>query len=137
LVTNRYSKYFRTGDLIIYGALLVIFVLGSLMAVGGLEGEGAVAVISQDGREIRRINLAKVEEPYELRVENQAGEYNIIRVEPGRIRVIEASCPDKVDVKQGWISSAHQSIVCLPNRLVIRIEADTPEAEDGIDGIAF
>ncbi|NLY51999.1 MAG: NusG domain II-containing protein [Firmicutes bacterium] len=131
------SRYFKPGDLIIYGALLVIFVTGTLIAAGGLGEEGAVAVITQDGREIRRINLGQVDESYEFRVENAEGQYNIIRVEPGRIRVTEASCPDKVDVKQGWISSAHQSIVCLPNRLVIRIEADAPEAEDGIDGIAF
>ena len=131
------SRYFRPGDLIIYGALLIIFVMGTLIAAGGLGEEGAVAVITQDGKEIRRIHLGQVDEPYEFQVENEEGDYNIIRVEPGRIRVIEASCPDKVDVKQGWISGAHQSIVCLPNRLVIRIEADAPDAQDGIDGIAF
>ncbi|NLJ69650.1 MAG: NusG domain II-containing protein [Firmicutes bacterium] len=131
------SRYFRPGDLIIYGALLLIFVMGTLIGAGELGQGGTAAVITQDGREIRRIDLEQVEEPYEFRVENADGQYNIIRVEPGRIRVTEASCPDKVDVKQGWISKANQSIVCLPNRLVIRIEAEGPWADGGIDGIAF
>ena len=46
----------------------------------------AVAVISQTAEKSARINLAKVEEPYELRVETKRSEYNI---HPGRARRIQ------------------------------------------------
>ena len=38
------------------------------------------------------------------------------------MRVIEADCPDQLDVKQGYISKVGEVIVCLPNRLVIEIK---------------
>jgi hypothetical protein len=131
------NRYFKPGDLIIYGALLLIFSLGAIIIAGEKHQASSLAVVTLDGREIHRINLDLVANPYELRVETNQGEYNLIRVEKGRIRVIEASCPDQIDVKQGWISNAHQSIICLPHRLVIRILKDDPEATTTIDGLAF
>ena len=107
------------------------------MVIGSKQISSTTAVVTLDGEEIHRINLGLVDEPYEFRVETTQGDYNIIRVENGRIRVVEASCPDKIDVKQGWISNANQSIVCLPNRLVIRIIQDKPETDSTIDGLAF
>lgn len=131
------NRYFKPGDLIIYGALLLIFSLGAIIIASEKHQTSSLAVVTLDGREIHRINLDLVANPYELRVETNQGEYNLIRVEKGRIRVIEASCPDQIDVKQGWISNAHQSIICLPHRLVIRILKDDPEATTTIDGLAF
>jgi hypothetical protein len=117
--------------------LVLIFALGTIMTTGGARPASVTAVVTLDGREIHRIDLQNVSEPYEFLVESDPDHYNLLRVEEGRIRVLEASCPDQIDVKQGWISRSHQSIICLPNRLVIRIlpGSDAPDSE--IDGIAF
>ncbi|NMB12621.1 MAG: NusG domain II-containing protein [Firmicutes bacterium] len=131
------SRYFRPGDLVIYGALLLIFSIGTMIIAGEKHQISPIAVVTLDGREIDRINLDLVTDPYEIRVETAQGGHNLIRVEKGRIRVIEASCPDQIDVRQGWISSANQSIICLPNRLVIRILKGEPETTTTIDGLAF
>lgn len=133
----RDSKYFLPGDIIIYMGLLLIFLLGSFAAMGRTNSGSPTAVVTQDGKSIHRVRLDAVTEPYEFRVEGSGGAYNIIQVEHGRIRVVEASCPDQIDVKQGWISQSHQSIVCLPNRLVIRILKAEHEPVGEIDGIAF
>ncbi len=50
------------------------------------------------------------------------GEYNDILVENGKIRIADASCPDKLCVNMGYISEPLMPITCLPNHLVIRIE---------------
>jgi hypothetical protein len=55
---------------------------------------------------------------------------NIIEVADGQIRVVDATCTNKDCVHQGPISRPGQTIVCLPNRLVIRIEG----SDDGDDG---
>ena len=49
--------------------------------------------------------------------------YSIMRilVEPGRIRVSQANCPDQVCVEMGAISDGTVPIVCLPHKLVIEI----------------
>ncbi len=61
----------------------------------------------------------------------------MIRVEPGRIAVTAADCPDKVCVDAGWRSDSASPIVCLPHRLVIRIEKDAAADPGGIpDAVA-
>lgn len=42
-------------------------------------------------------------------------------VSNGTVRVVDADCPDKICMKRGEISRAGESIVCLPNRVVVVI----------------
>lgn len=77
-----------------------------------------VAEIVSDGKVIDRIDLSKVDEPYEFEVRNSLG-CNTVRAEQGRIAVIEADCPDKVCVNQGYIEAGGLPIVCLPHKLTI------------------
>lgn len=90
---------------------------------------GTVANIYRDGVPVRSVDLSLVTEPYEFTLTDERGS-NVIRVEPGRISVADADCPDGICVKTGWISDSASPIVCLPHRLVIRIER-TAAAESG------
>jgi len=38
--------------------------------------------------------------------------------------MLEALCPNLQCVHQGWISKSYQSIVCLPNKMIVTIEGD-------------
>ena len=51
------------------------------------------------------------------------GGSNILVVKNGEAYLSYADCPDQVCVRTGRIRYAGQSIVCLPNRLVIKIVA--------------
>ena len=62
-----------------------------------------------------------MDKPFFFTVEGPAGLTNTILVEPGRIRVSEADCPDQICVHQGFISDGTTPIVCLPNKLIIQI----------------
>ena len=55
--------------------------------------------------------------------------YNLVEIGDERVRVIEADCPDKIDVKQGYISKIGETIVCLPNRMVIEIKGLDKDTE--------
>ena len=84
-------------------------------------GAGTVARVTVDGELVEEIDLSAVTDPYTFTVEGPGGFTNTILVEPGRVRVLEAGCPDQVCVNQGYISDGAVPIVCLPNRLVIEI----------------
>lgn len=114
-------------------ALLILLAGGSALylLLGGGQGGAATAVITSGEREIDEIDLNQADEPYTLRVETEAGGYNLIEVEHGRIRVAEADCPDQVCVRQGWIADGAVPIVCLPNQLIIQITE-----EGDVDGLA-
>lgn len=91
------------------------------------------AQIVQDGKIIRTIDLSSVKEPYEFEVKDEFGGNNTIRVERGRIAVVDADCPDKVCVNQGYIDNGAVPIVCLPHKLSITI-TDKKEEIDAVVG---
>lgn len=75
-----------------------------------------------NGEEVKQItfgNQSKKTYP----IKSKFGE-NILEVDKDKVRVIEASCPDKLDVKQGYIKNIGEIIVCVPNRLVIEIKSN-------------
>lgn len=94
---------------------------------------GVVAQIRQDGVLIRTVALT-VSEPYEFTVYDSSGGENRIRVEKGKIAVVEANCPDRVCVHQGFIGTSAVPIVCLPHRLVITVIGETEDAYDAVTG---
>ena len=59
--------------------------------------------------------------------------YNIVEIKDGKVSVIEASCKNQVCVKHSPVSRSGESIVCLPNRLVVRIDSGS-EGSDKNDG---
>lgn len=60
------------------------------------------------------------------------GGMNLLVIEDGAARIEEASCPDGVCVHTGRIRRNGQSIVCLPNQVVVEIVSDT-ENSSGVD----
>ena len=85
------------------------------------------AVITQDGKEVCRVDLSRVTESYTIPLEG-----NTILVEHGAISMQSATCPDKLCIKQGTLHSVGR-IVCLPNRVVIEMVSgeDAPDAKVG------
>lgn len=79
------------------------------------------AAIFLDGTCVKKIDLDSVNGSISFDVRG-AG-VNTIEAEHGRIRVVSADCPKKICVSQGWISSSALPIVCLPNKVVIKIQA--------------
>ncbi len=47
----------------------------------------------------------------------------VIEVKNNQIQVIEEKSPLHLCSKQGWIKETYETIVCLPNKVIIEIEA--------------
>lgn len=112
---------------VLIGAVLVVSGIAAA-AIYFWHGTGTVACVYQDGELLERINLDTVTAPYSFTVHWKDGGENTVTVERGRIRVSEADCPDRICVRTGWISDGVTPIVCLPNRLSIRIQSDDVDA---------
>ncbi len=69
-------------------------------------------------------------EDTEYRFENEAGDFNTIQVQEGRVQMKDANCPDKLCIHQGQISKNGETIVCLPHGLVIEIKGGENAAVD-------
>lgn len=58
--------------------------------------------------------------------------YNVLEIKDGKVDISKASCPDKVCVEHHKISKQNQSIVCLPNKVVVTIENGVESDVDSV-----
>ncbi len=116
-------------------AAVFLLVIAASIAVWFLHKSFAkppkTAQILQNGVVIRTVDLENVSEPYEFEVVSEDGGRNVVRVENSRIGVVDADCPDKICVRQGFITSGVLPIVCLPHKLSVVITD-----ESGVDAVA-
>lgn len=120
---NKNKKGFtlRKGDfIVIFFVLVLAGFIGTCFWINMRSVHGSVAVIYQNGERVKELSLDRQEE-YTV-----TGVYqNLVRIENGQVAVIESNCPGEDCVHRGWIQQAGQSIVCLPNRMEIRIEGES------------
>ena len=58
------------------------------------------------------------------------GDYtNTVRVEGGKIAIVQSTCPGSDCVHSGWMDTAGQAIVCLPNKVIVRIEGGASQVD--------
>ncbi len=77
--------------------------------------QGSFAVVEIDGTEVARYPLSQ-DGVFSLN-----GGTNTLEISGGRVRMLDADCPNRQCVRQLWISRMNESIVCLPNRVVVMI----------------
>jgi len=65
-------------------------------------------------------------------VEDKGGNRNVIRIEDGKVRMIEANCPDQVCVNTRPAQADGQSIICLPNRVAVEVRSTGKNEIDGV-----
>ncbi|MBR4071981.1 MAG: NusG domain II-containing protein [Clostridia bacterium] len=80
---------------------------------------GDYVVVNVDGKETARYPIS---EDKEVRLESENG-YNILIIKDGKADVTDASCPDGLCVDFHPISKDGETIVCLPNKTVVSVEA--------------
>ena len=115
------GKSLKKNDIILIVILLVIG-FGSYFAMSLFQGantKNGVAVVTIDGEVYGRFPL--VVNTTE-RIELPDGSYNILVISNGKAEVTEASCPDGICSSHRPISMKGQTIVCLPNKVVVEIE---------------
>ncbi len=97
--------------------ILALAVLGcGLLLANQLCGRlGAYAVVEIHGTEVGRYPL----DTDAVIVLN--GGSNTLEISGGRARMLEAQCPDRLCVRMGWVRFSGQTLVCLPEHLVVRI----------------
>ena len=87
----------------------------SITATSHLE-----AVLMVSGEEVWRSNLSDVTQQQTHRVTVSAGSLTVL-AEAGKVRVASSDCPDQICVHTGWLTSAGQTAVCLPFKVVLKV----------------
>lgn len=100
--------------------------LAAYFLMQGQQSADGSAIVTVNGENAQRIPL------------DRDGVYPLdgfdmeLKVSDGKICVSHSDCPDKVCEKTGYIGSDGQTIVCLPNRVSVRISSNTDSDIDVI-----
>lgn len=122
------NRRFGKNDVIFISFLAVFCIAVCLWVYKGGAVEGSNIKITVDGKEYGIYSLLE-----EQTITIDEGEnLNIIEIKGGKAYMKEASCPDQLCVDQNEISFDKESIICLPNKVVITVISDVESDLDGI-----
>ena len=99
--------------------LTVLLIAGAAFGVHEFAGgDGADTVtVKVDGKDQKiRIN----------------GGTNILTIKNGKAKMTDADCPDQLCVHQKAASKNHESIICLPNKVVVEVDGSEESEFDAV-----
>ena len=105
---------------ILVSVVVMFFAFGHL-----LDGDGSMVEVTVEGKVIGRYSLEH-EQTIEL------NGTNTLVIEGGKADMLDADCPDKLFVKQKAISAEGETIVCLPNKVVVTVVKGEKATEDAV-----
>lgn len=127
-VLNKKNRIIKLGDIFV-----IIFIIALSITIlfatkkGGFE-EGSIVNIKVDGEIIKSIKIDGKMTGHIEHIHSEFGE-NDIEITKHGVKMYKSDCKDKLCIKMGEITNKGESIVCLPNRLVVEIEPGS----DGLD----
>lgn len=124
------KQRFGKNDWLLLGVLAVIGI-GMWAYSTFIEKPAATkAVVTVDGKEYGTYNLNKDQT---IEIKQKTTVTNVLVIADGEIFMQDATCPDKLCEKQGRKSRDKETIVCLPNKVVVTVVSDETT---GIDSVA-
>ena len=117
------NDFLLAAVLLLLGGALALFLWLTRQA-------GGTVTVQIDGKTIMELPLSE-----DTRIVlGEGARTNTLVIQDGTARVVEASCPDRLCVRQGTVQYAGESIVCLPHKLVVTVQGGPPPDIDGTAG---
>jgi len=101
---------------------ILVLIVGSMFLFLGLSQEkGAIAYVYSDGTLVLTIDLS-LDNTYQ--VQGALGPVKIV-VKDKKIKVEEENSPRHLCSKQGFVGDTKETIICLPNKVVIELSKES------------
>ena len=126
------GKFFRKGDLIAAAVIAVICVALFLGLYVFNSNTGSYVQIEQNGAVI---HIMPLDTNAVYNVETGGKVTNTVQVKNGSVSVTYADCPDQICVNHAAVNLSGESIICLPNEVVVSV-VERDGRESGIDVVA-
>lgn len=125
LCYNELMKKLKKADilvivLIVIASFLIYFFTNKLLKDD--ESLAKNVVITVDGKIYKEIQLTK-DTDEKIDINTNYGKNEVV-IKNGEVHMHESNCKDKICIKMGKISIPGDSIICLPNRLMVKIVSD-------------
>lgn len=114
-------------DALVVLAVLLLAVGAALLAYGGKDSDTLTATVKHRGRVVAQMELSSLTEEKTVSID---GDYHLtVTLDKTGAAVTESDCPGRDCVHTGRITRAGQSIVCLPEQVVVTLEGKTPSPD--------
>lgn len=123
------KQYIKKADIVLLILLIVVGVISTVFVMQS-RSTGDTVIIESNGNLYGKYSLYEDRE-ITVKSGNKRQNINVVIIDNNEVVVKESSCKNQVCVRHGAISRKGESIICLPNRLVVRIEGEG----DGYDSI--
>ena len=108
------GKIFKIGDLIV----LAVFIIAAALAIYFMtKPTGSEVYIYKDGKLLEAVSLS-------VKKTVKIDEHITVKISGGAAYVLKSDCKGQDCVKAGKISKVGEMIVCLPNKVVMKIVGD-------------
>lgn len=118
-------------DIVIIVFLLILSFTPNLIFSKTLSKDysSTYANIKISGKVYDSIELSSFKGEKTLDIQTSHGTDKVL-IKDGSIQIIDADCNDKLCIKQGVISKVGETLVCLPNELIIEIKGDESDSSN-------
>ena len=123
------KKTFGRRDLILLLVVVAIGLAGILFLYTRPAAADGEVEVSVDGEVVMTLPLS---EDTKVTISGFDGGENLLVISDGKAEIESASCPDGVCVRHYAISRDGESIICLPNRVVVTIRGGEKGEVDAI-----
>lgn len=112
------GKWLKKRDIILIVSLLIVGIIALVIWHFVYSVDGKYVTIEQRDN---LIGIYPLNVDKEIEIEHRGEVVNKIVIEDGYCYMEEAECPDHLCIKQGKVNKSGQTIVCLPNRVVVTV----------------
>jgi hypothetical protein len=110
-------KIIKKADIVLFIILIAIGLALSWFSIAG-SVTGQKAVVTVDGKTYGTYSLSRDQN---VTIKHN-GHINKFSIKGGYVQMTYSSCKNQICVDKGKINQTSQSIVCLPNKVVITIQ---------------
>ena len=122
-------QIFTPGDRLVYILLISLSAL-SLFAIHNLQPEGNEVVVESQNKVVYS---GSIFDNQHLEIKGLIGT-TVIEIKNGKVWVSQSDCPHQICVATGKIHRAGDVIVCIPNKVVVKVKKHGRSTYDAITG---
>lgn len=123
-------RYIRKADIVLFFCLIFLGIL-SIFIVRQISGNGDSVEITVNGS-LYGVYPLSVDRT--LEVSTEFGK-NVVVISENSVQITESDCPNHDCEGFGKIRTSGQTIICIPNRLVVAIVAT--DGENELDAVVY
>ncbi len=117
----------KRNDIVLITLLIVAaLILSVVLFLNKTDGAKVVVKVNNE-----LIGTYSLNEDMTLKIGDN-NSYNILVIKDNTAKITEATCPDKLCVNQKAISYDSESIICLPNKVVVEVISENESTNDSV-----